>query len=229
MNQLHPDLQIESAALVTATAACATSSNPRLVVVIREVQEEAMLAGRIQEVARARGLSVLLVGIARDAATEAALRRNLVTVAAFLKEGNAHAGLPLRRATSAPAPEIQIEHGRDWLSKVRANLKPGDTLACYSEEPSGLFDRPLSDTLSCAVDMPVYTFTTLRAERSRGRDIAVQAASWIGSIASIGGFLMLQARIVLAVQGWVQSALLLITLLAEVGVVWAVNSVSGRV
>lgn len=217
MNQI-PDLQIESVAPVSAREMALTPTSPRLVVVIREAEEEAVLAGRIQELARQRCLSVLLVGIARDAASEAALRRSLVTIAAFLK-ANSHAS----------APEIRIEQGRDWISKVRAVLTPGDTLACYSEQKAGILERPLSDTLATGLNMPVYTFAGLRGDGIRRQTMLAQIVSWAGSLASIGAFVLLQARIVMAVQGWLQSVLLLGTLLAEVGVVWLVNSLIAQV
>ena len=228
MNQLHSDLQATVVAPVPSSVSSPATSSPRLVVVMREAEEEALLAGRIHELAQARRLPVMLVGIARDPAVEAELRRSLVTIAAFLTEADAHAGLALRRSAPARAPEIQIECGRDWMNKIRTLLRSGDMLACYSEQTTGMLERPLSDVLSGGLNMPIYMFAGLRTERPRRRNVLAQAASWTGSLASIGGFLFLQARIVTMVQGWVQSVLLLVTLLAEVGVVWVVNSVSGQ-
>lgn len=214
MNQIH-DLRIDA---VAVRQIARTPNGPRLVVVMRQVEEEALLAGRIQEVARQRGLSVLLLGVARDAASEAALRRSLVTIAAFL-EANSR----------ACAPEIRIEQGRDWISKVRAILAPGDMLACYSEGRAGMLERPLSDVLASGLSMPVYTFAGLRGEGGRRPSILAQVVSWAGSLGSIGAFMLLQARIVIGIQGWPQSVLLLITLLAEVGTVWLVNSLSAQI
>src|SRR5512142_3312312 len=104
MNQLRSPVQAPVAAPMPRYAVPSIASRPRLVVVIRDVQEEALLAGRIQELARARGLSVLLLGIARDPALEAELRRGLITIAAFLEEGSRH----------TDRPQIQVECGRDW-------------------------------------------------------------------------------------------------------------------
>lgn len=228
MNQLNSDLQTRTAAPLVACNTSPSTGAARLVVVIREAEEEALLAGRIQELAESRGLAPLLVGVVPDAAKEAELRRRLVTIAAFLKESKAHAGLTFQQAAMVSAPQIQIERGRDWINKVRALVRPNDTLACYSEDAAGLLERPLSDILSCGLNMPVYTFGGLRPERP-GHHYLSHAASWLGSLASIVGFLILQARIVIGVQGWAQSALLLVALLAEVGVVWFVNSVTGQI
>ncbi len=229
MNQLHSDMQIESVAPARTYNVAGSTGSARLVVVIREADEEALLAGRIQELARARGLPVLLVGIARDASAEATLRRSLVTIAAFLREANTVAGRSLRGSNAAMEPDVHIECGRDWLSKVRAMLRPGDVLACYSEEQTGVFERPLSDILSAGSGMPIYAFSGLRAEQGRRQSRLAQASSWAGSLASIGGFLLLQARIVTTVGGWLQSVLMLATLAAEVAVVWLVNSLIGQI
>lgn len=217
MNQLHSAVQAPAETHVANYAIPPAKNRPRLVVVIREVEEEALLAGRIRELARARGLPVLLLGVARDSSTEAKLKRGLITIAAFLREGSAHAG----------TPEIQMEHGRDWMNRVTALLQPGDMLACYAEQQTAMFERPLSDLLSRGLNIPIYTFEGAGAERTSQNRLA-QAASWAGSLACIGAFLVLQARIVLAFQGWLQSALMLVALLAEVGSVWFVNSLSAQ-
>jgi hypothetical protein len=184
---------------------------------MRETQGEALLAGRIQELARARGLSVLLLGVAHNPAMEAELRRGLITIAAFLEEGSRH----------VYRPEIQVKCGGDWPSQIGALLRPGDLLACYADGRSSVFERPLSDTLSRALDVPIYTFQGPGAERAPQNRLA-QAASWMGSLACIGGFVLLQARIVTTFQGWLQSVLMLIALGAEVGSLWFVNSLSGQ-
>lgn len=216
MNQLRSDVQVPVSAPMTRYPASATAGRSRLVVVIRDVQEEALLAGRIQEQARARGLPVFLLGIAREPAMEAQVRRSLVTIAAFLQEGNRHAG----------QLEIQVECGRDWLNHISALVRPGDLVACYADG-SSVFGRSLSDTLSRALNVPIYTFQGPGAERTPHNTLA-QLASWVGSLACIGGFLLLQARIVLAFQGTLQSVLMLLALGAEVGSIWLVNSLSGQ-
>lgn len=102
-------------------------------------------------------------------------------------------------------------------------------LACYSEEETGVFERPLSDILSTRLRMPIYAFAGLRAEQGHRQSRLAQAASWAGSLASIGGFLVLQARIVTTIQGWPQSVLMLAALAAEVAVIWLVNSLIGQI
>ncbi len=229
MNQLHSEVQVASAVRVAASEAAVKVVAPRLVVVMREPEEEVVLAGRILELARARSLPVVLVGVARDPAKEATLRRSLVTIAAFIREATAYAGRSLNPGASTGSPEIQIECGRDWMNGLRSLLRRGDVLACYSEDRAGILERPLNDILCSGLNMPVYTFAGLTAPKSPRQNRWTQMASWVASLASIGGFLMLGARIVIAVQGWLQSVLLLVALLVEVAVVWFVNSLIAQI
>ena len=72
--------------------------------------------------------------------------------------------------------------------------------------------------------MSIYTFTGLHGPEKSRQPVVSQALSWIGSLAAVGGSLLLQARIVTAVQGGAQTALLLLTVIAEVGLIWVLNS-----
>ncbi len=226
MNEIDSAVQVSSAPRA-ATPQQSLQDCQRLVVITREAEEEGLIASRILSLAEPRGLSIMLVGIASDPANEAGLRRKLVTVAAFLNERGPRTAA-MRAASPAKPVEIQMQRGRDWVAGVRSLVRPGDTVACFADEAVGLLDRPLSDTLAWALNIPIYTFTGLRVQQHNRQNIIAQAASWVSSIASIGGFFALQARIVIAVQGTMQSVLLLVTLLAEVGIIWGLNSLFGE-
>ena len=228
MNQIDSELQVSAVVGTRTPAMQAEMNGQRLVVMIREAEGEALLASRILGLAEPRGLDVLLVGIAPDPAAEATMRRKLVTIAAFLNEQSPRSGTSARQALPARRVDIQIQHGRDWVGGIRALVRPGDTIACYSDETVGILERPLSDILASALNMPIYTFTGLQAQQHNRQSTLAQAASWVSSIASIGGFLALQARIVTVVQGTLQSVLLLVTVLAEVGIIWALNALFGQ-
>jgi hypothetical protein len=191
--------------------------------VIRGVDEEASLAGRILALAQPRALPILLVGVARDAVRAAALRRTLVTIAAFLRAQSLSAGAN----SSGRAPtqiELLVEQGPDWLGRVARLVQPGDMLACVDAEVGGARHRPLNDILSSRLKMPMYTFTSVRDIEQGRRKMIPQIAAWLTSLGSIAGFMAVQVRIVLMAQGWLQSVLLLVTVLAEVGMVWLLNS-----
>ncbi|MGE5072043.1 MAG: hypothetical protein ACM3MF_01330 [Anaerolineae bacterium] len=198
---------------------------PRLVVVMLDTEEEALLAGRILALAQPRSLPVVLVGIAPTAVEGARVRRKLATIAAFLKRGSAAGHGRGAKQHDTPVG-IQVEQGSDWVRGLKTLLQPNDLLACYSDEIVGLRQRPLADILSTKFSVPVYTFTGLHSAqpRPRGR-MWSQALPWVSSLASIGGFLVLQARIATSAEGWAQTTLLLVTLFVEAGVIWFVNSI----
>lgn len=228
MNQIDSELRVSASVGARALEMPAGRNAQRLVVMIREAEDEALLASRILGLAEPRGLDILLVGIAPDPSTEATMRRKLVTIAAFLNGQSPRSGASLRHALPARHIDIQVQHGRDWAGGIRALVQPGDTIACYSDETVGILERPLSDILASTLNMPIYTFTGLQGQQHNRQSTLAQAASWVSSIASIGGFLALQARIVTVVQGTLQTVLLLVTVLAEVGIIWGWNALFGQ-
>ncbi len=227
MNQTHTDVQVSPSVPLTTVRRSPEVKAQRLVVAIRDSEEEASLASRILELAQPRGLSILLLGIAPDPTEEAGLRRQLVTIAAFVEGEYSRMGLAVPGTRQSERVEIRIECGREWLAKLRSLLRPGDMLACYSEDRVGLLERPMSDILSSSLNMPIYTLSGLNTEHRQRRSYVAQAAAWLVSLGSIAGFFVVQARVVTAIQGWEQSALLLVSLVGEAGLIWVVNSLLG--
>lgn len=81
------------------------------------------------------------------------------------------------------------------------------------------------DILSSKLNVPIYAITELEREPRNAESLPAKVISWLAPIASIGGFFLLQARIVAAVQGPMQGLLLLITLIGEVGLIWILNAI----
>lgn len=227
MNRLDSDAQVTSPVRLAPRVAYPVVDSPRLLVVILHTEEEALLASRISEVANPQGMSVLLIGIVPDPTSEAELRRKLVTIAAFLREDRSSKSRLGIQAVSDRV-DIRIERGRDWIGAIKAQVQPGDMVACYSEQKVGVLEKPLSDILSSSLALPIYTFAGLGDQRASQQSRFAEIASWAASLASIGAFFVLQARIVTAVQGWMQSALMLIALIGEAALIWFLNSLLGR-
>ena len=87
--------------------------------------------------------------------------------------------------------------------------------------------QPLSDVLASTLALPICDLSPLHAPRSDRRSILPEVAAWVGSIAVIGGFLVLQNKIILEMQGWAQNLMLLISVAPEVGLIWLWNSFLG--
>lgn len=214
MNRTYSDLQNPSRLDLTTTSDVSQANVRRLAMILFEVEEEALLARQILEMTGLRNLSVLLIGVALDPTDESRLRRRLARLAGFLRD----------QTNSATQVQIRMEAGRDWMGGIRRFLRPDDMLGCYSEQTVGALERPLCDVLSSNMNLPVYAFSGLRSPRQHRRNRLSQAVSWLGSLASLGGFFLIQARIVSQIQGWTQAVLLLLLLFAEAGLLWFLNS-----
>ncbi len=185
---------------------------PRLVIVISEVSEPATLARRILALTRAEAQMVVLLGVTALSEDEARLRRSLVAVEGFI-------------ASEGHRVELRTASGRQWTQGVAALCKPDDQLACYEEVDSTTSWRgPLSDLLVQTLQLPVRDLTDQVRPTPSKRTFLRPLAAWLGSIAVIGGFLFLQAKIVTTMQDWPQEVVLLLTLGPEVGLIWLWNS-----
>ncbi len=229
MNRADPQFQDSAVMSRQALAEQDAVIASRLVVVMLEPDEEATLAGRILMLAGKDCRNVLLVGVCPDALRQTELRRRLVTIAAFLREQRLPDTSRTARSQEDLCVEVRIEHGKDWIQRVKMTLQPGDTLACYEGQEAAKPRRQLCDVLSSNLESStsIYVFSQLTPPRSSRRTLLSQATSWLGSLAGIGTFFLLQMRIVTAIQGGTQSVLLLLTLFAEVGVIWIWNSLFG--
>lgn len=228
MHESRPRLQSVAEVRLPSRQDVGVGGCPRMVVVVEDATDSAWLARRTLELAQRRSAGILLLGIAPNPDTAAELRRQLVSVAAFIWQELERMDLSGALGMSLRAPEVRIEFGRDWLRGVMAQLRPGDTLACCSGQTVGARGRPLNDVLASSLDAPVYTFADPDSPRSDPKQALLsQLAAWVFSVLSIGGFLALQTLVVTQVQGWAQSALLLITVGMEVASIWLVNSLFG--
>lgn len=216
MNTMQNSLQAAPVKDQSADALLTTKPVNWLVVVLQDVEQEAMLASRILELAQSRGLGVLLLGIVPDLSSkgDAELRRKLVRVAAFIKDA-LQGRLPV---------DIRMDGGQRWLDAVRYLVQPGDLLACCSDWSVGKLQRPLNDVLGAGLQMPVYVFGELGKTNIERKDLFSRVAGWVASLASVAAFCIVSAQIVLATQGLVQSILLLGALAVEIAVIYFVNS-----
>jgi len=220
MSTMETLLQVPSTEVFPAIEHGAQTDAKHLVVVLPGVEQEALLAGRILELARTRGLGILLVGVVQEPENDAELRRALVRIAAFI--GDARRG-----GEAAPSVEIRVQRGMGWMEGVRCLLQPGDLLACCADWSVGMLHRPLHDLLAAGLSMPVYIFAETRALPLQRRQVLSQVGAWTGSLASIGAFCAVAARITVTTQGWLQSLLLLGARGVEAGLICFVNSLFG--
>jgi hypothetical protein len=169
------------------------------------------LAHRIWEIARSLKANVLLFSLTNDYDEEARLRRNLITLAAVIKDPDV-------------ATDILIEHGHDWVRQIKAIWRTGDIVACYEGQKVGLMHRPLEQVLRSNLEAPIYLLSGYQPNRNPNPAFVSQASAWLGSLAIIGGFLWAEAKIIQLPQDWAHTVLIYTFFFVEVVLILLWNS-----
>lgn len=183
----------------------------RLIVLVPESEvDTASVTRRIWELANALESRVLFLGLSKDAAHEPSLRRQLVALSAIAEDGLVFV-------------ESKIKIGNDWSNAVLSEWHKGDVVVCFAGQRSGITRRPLSQILEADLGATVYVLAGVEVKEPLRSD----AMAWIGSIGIIFLFLWLQFKIVQFPQDWAHTALLYVSLFAEVGLIWIWNNLFG--
>jgi hypothetical protein len=80
--------------------------------------------------------------------------------------------------------------------------------------------------LRAELDISIYFITEIYSENKSSSNWPAQAVAWIGSIAIIVGFFLLQVEIDRAAKEWV-TVLKLLSLAGTAGLIWFWNSLFG--
>lgn len=185
---------------------------PRLIVLFPASETDTPdLEHRIWEIARSLNLNVLFLSLTTDYAEEAQLRRKLITMAAVIKDPNV-------------STDILIEHGNDWVRQVRKIWQAGDVVACYAGQKVGFMRKPLDQILRSDLEATIYILSDYQPSANPNSTFISQAASWLGSLAIIGGFLWAEVWIVHLPQDWAHTALIYVCVLVEFALIYLWNS-----
>ena len=123
--------------------------------------------------------------------------------------------------------ELELIMGKSWVDAVCEVWQPGDLVICYAGQtisiPGGT-RYPLGVALSNRLDAPVFALTGLyREPLRRPRTRAAEVAWWGVALALAAAFGVLQIRISQNVMGWASQSLLILSVLAEVTLLWIWN------
>jgi hypothetical protein len=186
----------------------------RLIVLMTEQEcELAESPHQIWSWASGEGRHVLLLGLYLHEEDEARFRRLLVSMAAAIRDSRLSA-------------EFRLDAGDDWMEQVRAYWRPGDVLACFDRGDTGIGRLPLDQILRSGFEAPVYLLANGTAKRHPEANAGLNAVSVAGSIAVVAGFFLLQIRIVQLLHDWGQTALLALSVLIEMLLIWAWDSLT---
>ena len=211
MNKLNYEHQ-------TFTIPIASQPDPepahRLIVLVPSLEVDLIVVTqRVWELANATGAHIQFISLCNDAAQEPSLRRELATMSAIVKDGNISA-------------EAEVVSGRNWVEVVKTRRQAGDIVVCCAEQRAGLMQRPLSQILQSDLDMPLYILTGLYSQNVSHSNRLTQIFAWIGFIAIIAGFFLLQAKIDQLAKDWT-TVLQLLTTAIEFWLIWAWNNLFG--
>jgi hypothetical protein len=173
----------------------------RLIVLLPSDIDYSAVTRKIWELAHTAGMQVQLIGLCEDTTEEQAHRRGLINIASLLQDGSIFA-------------EAKVAIGTNWMAVVKSNYKPGDAIVCFAEQRTGLLNRPLSQVLESNFNATVYILSNSTPQRVRS-NVLSQVSTWFGFITIILGFGILQANIVQLPKGWLQSFLLVFSIIPE--------------
>lgn len=182
----------------------------RLIVLIPADSDYTSATRRISELANASGAQVLFLGLCKDAARELSLRRELAILTALLRHARVYA-------------EAKVEIGTNWIDVVKINFKEGDVIVCLADQRTGFFRGLLSQILESRFSASVYILSNLYPQKSKSKVLS-QVIAWLGFIGIIISFGLLQAQVVQLPEGWLQSILLMLSIIPEFWLIWIWNN-----
>jgi hypothetical protein len=187
----------------------------RLIVLLTDPHADpANVARRLCELSRSLGCSIQLLGLCKDPSAEPEMRRYQITLSAMIEQSGRNA-------------DSRIEFGSDWLALIRAHVQTGDALVCFTGQRSGLNGRPLYQLLETKLNVAVYVLSDLTPGEGSPVKWIPALSSWIGSAAIILGFFWMQASLITPPQDWAHTAMLVVSIPAEMWLVWFWNSLFG--
>jgi hypothetical protein len=204
---LSPASQVEPK---TTVGQCTKPSRRLIVLFPASETDSPDLEHRIWEIARTLHSNVLLLSLTSDFEEETQLRRKLVTMAAMIKDPSV-------------ATDIMIEHGHDWVSQVRKICQPGDVVACYAGQKTGLMRRPLDQVLRSRLEAPIYILSDSQPSANLKRTFLSRLLFWSGSLAIIGGFFGVEASLAQLPQDWAHNSLIYVCIFLEIALIFLWN------
>lgn len=182
----------------------------RLIVLVPTDSDYTSEMRRIVDLAVTWGARVLLLGLCKDSTQELGLRRGLITLSALLQDAGVCA-------------DMKVEIGMNWADIVKSSYRAGDKLICFAEQPKGLSHRPLTQIVETDLGAPVFLLSAPVSQSRAQSNWLSRIAAWTGFLAVITFAFLLQTQILLLPGGWAQTTLLILSVAAELWLIWVWN------
>jgi hypothetical protein len=182
----------------------------RLVVLVpdRDV-DQAALARRIWNLAAPNKLAVLYLGLTTSSSEEPRARRQLASIAALTRDDWVKVSTTLVVET-------------DWVQALRLRLGAEDVIVCHAEQilPGWRGARPLGHALCEILQTPVHLLEGFYAgDPAQPAHPTAAIVFWAGAVAILGLAFWLQLQINALPKNWAESALMVISVVAECGLI----------
>ena len=210
MNRLDTKLQNSSSLMAPAPHSEIGPAHRLLVLVPDADLDHAAATRRVWQLADDLGVNIQFIGLCNDEAQESSLRRQLVIMTALVQDGNVSA-------------EAKVEIGNNWVKVVKSNWQAGDLIVCFAEQRAGLF-RPLSQIIRANLDLPVYILSGLYLQSPAKLNVRASITMWAGFLCILTVSFLLQIRIIALPRDWAQTTLLILSVMVELGLIWAWNN-----
>lgn len=182
----------------------------RLVVLMPDMDlDEAGLAWRVWSLAAPNSLAVLYLGSARSETEEPRARRRLATIAALTRDERVMV-------------KTMLALEANWLGALRPVLRSGDVIVCHAEQTlwSWRGARLLGSGLCQALQSPVHLLSGFyRKAPAPAAHLAAAILFWGGAVAILTSAFWLQVQISALPPNGAESALLLLSVVAECGLI----------
>jgi hypothetical protein len=182
----------------------------RLVVLVPDLDlDETALSRRIWNLAAPNKLAVLYLGLSHSTPEEPHARRRLATIAALTRDDwvNVNTALAVQE---------------DWASALRPLLRSGDLIICHSEQTTRSWRgaRPLGNALCQALQVPVHLLEGFYAgDPAQPAHPTARFVFWGGSVVILASAFWLQVQISALPKNWAESALMVLSVVAECGLI----------
>ncbi|HET7011996.1 MAG TPA: hypothetical protein VFI11_14550, partial [Anaerolineales bacterium] len=191
------------------------SHAPRLLVLVSEEDADDMeLPQRIWMLADQRGAAVALLGLYSDDGAQASVRRQLVSLAAAIRD---------RRL----AVETLTHRGSDWVQAVETLWRPGDLIVCTRRLGGERGMEPSSQLMNSRLQVPIHVFAGAQAPVPAKTGVGRWALTWAGNLGLLVAFFWLQVQVDRLPGAGLRVFLLVGAIAIEVCVLWVWNSLAG--
>lgn len=189
-------------------------TNGRLIVLVPEnLLGNTELMNKVYRMATREEREVFFLALVDGSTQLLAATRSVATLKALVSGGRINAG-------------SQVVEASHWLPALREIFRPGDVIVCQAEQQvrSGFLRTvPVSDFVREHMKAPVRTISGFyRPVRMQMQHWLGNIVYWVGLLAIIVSFFMLEVRLEQGVHGIARTVLLIVLLIAALGagIIW---------